>query len=331
MKSKGKGPLTILAVVLLLLLQNGYAAAQPSKVVADAPTIAVESAFLPTYLQQLQEQLADWAAATALRHTIARGETLNMIAKEYGISLEQLINDNNINNPNIIYVGQVLTFSEEKDNSQDSEALLTHTLQRGETVWELAKHYNAQVSAILTANKITDPTKLEVGRELVIPQGSKPSGSKNTTRVLAARGSDSTSQSSGSNERRVISRNGRNISFTQGYKVSATAYCAGTAASGCPIDSKGRSVCTGSYNDGITASGRRAVAGDGSEANPHLVAVDPKTIPLGSRLYIDDYGFAVAADTGGAIKGKRLDLLLPSHQTALKFGRRQLQIYLLPQ
>lgn len=329
MHTKRMGTTILSLVLLFLLVQNGYAAAQQS-MIADAPTLARESAFLPTYLKQLQQQRDNWAAPAVLRHTIARGETLKMIAKEYGISIEQLISSNNISDPNVIYAGQVLTFTKGKAASQASEAPLTHTLQRGETIWNLAKRYNAQVSAILTVNNIADPTKLEVGRVLVIPKGSKPSSS-NTTRVLAARGSGGNLRHSEGNASRVISRHGRDISFTQGYTVSATAYCAGTAASGCPINSKGHSVCTGSYNDGITASGRRAVAGDGSEANPHLVAVDPKVIPLGSRLYIDGYGFALAADTGSAIKGNRLDLLLPSHQTALQFGRRQLQIYLLPQ
>ncbi|NLZ37995.1 MAG: hypothetical protein GX893_00090 [Firmicutes bacterium] len=126
-----------------------------------------------------------------------------------------------------------------------------------------------------------------------------------------------------------MSRSGQLLNFKEVFVVTATAYCAGTAECGCPIDSKGRSACTGSYNDGITASGRPAIAGNGTPTKPHIVAVDPKIIPLGSSLYIDGYGFAIAADTGGAIKGKRLDLLLPTHQEALRFGRRQLKVYFL--
>ncbi|MGI6659917.1 MAG: LysM peptidoglycan-binding domain-containing protein [Dethiobacteraceae bacterium] len=326
MKSKKKGRLIMVPLLLLsLFLQNSSTAAQQDLVIADAPTVSYARALLPTYVQRLQERQEE----AVLRHTVARGETLTMIAKRYGLSLEQLISANNINNPHLIYAGQVLTVVKD-DQPQAAETPLRHTLQRGETVWKLAKRYHAQVDEILAVNKITDPTKLEVGRELIIPQGSKSGGSSGTTRVLAARGSNNTSRAGESDARRVISANGRSISYTRSYTVTATAYCAGTAGTGCPIDSKGRSVCTGSYNDGLTASGRRAVAGDGSEANPHLVAVDPKIIPLGSRLYLDGYGFAIAADTGGAIKGNRLDLLLPTHQAALRFGRRKLQLYLLP-
>ncbi|MCW3489100.1 3D domain-containing protein [Dethiobacter alkaliphilus] len=128
----------------------------------------------------------------------------------------------------------------------------------------------------------------------------------------------------------VLARGGRSVSFDRVFQMEATAYCSGTAATGCPIDANGRSQCTGSNNNGITASGQKAVAGTGSENNPHLVAVDTNLIPLGSRLYIDGYGYAVAADTGGVIVGNKIDLLFGTHQEALQFGRRNLRVYLLP-
>lgn len=76
-----------------------------------------------------------------------------------------------------------------------------------------------------------------------------------------------------------------------------------------------------------TASGMRARVG--------VVAVDPKVIPLGTNLYIEsldgwsDYGYAVAGDTGGAIKGNRIDLFFNSSSTAWKFGRRDVRVYVL--
>lgn len=130
-------------------------------------------------------------------------------------------------------------------------------------------------------------------------------------------------------ENTVLSRGGRVLDFKSVFQVVATAYCAGTEASGCPIDSRGYSQCTGRYNNAITASGRRAVAGSGTADNPHIVAVDRRIIPLGSRLYIDGYGYAIAADTGGAIIGNRIDLLLSDHTAARRFGRKRLRIYLL--
>ncbi len=72
---------------------------------------------------------------------------------------------------------------------------------------------------------------------------------------------------------------------------------------------------------GITASGRPAGHG--------VVAVDPRFIPLGSRLYIPGYGHAVAGDTGGAIRGNRIDLGFNSLRDALLFGRRAITVYVL--
>lgn len=70
---------------------------------------------------------------------------------------------------------------------------------------------------------------------------------------------------------------------------------------------------------GITASGRRAGHG--------IVAVDPRYISLGTRLYIPGYGYAIAGDTGGAIRGNRIDLGFNSRSDALQFGRRTVTVY----
>jgi len=78
---------------------------------------------------------------------------------------------------------------------------------------------------------------------------------------------------------------------------------------------------------GITASGAKAQLG--------TVAVDPRVIPLGTKLYVastdgsPDYGFATALDTGGAIKGNRIDLFMESNSDAYKFGIRQVKVYIL--
>jgi resuscitation-promoting factor RpfB len=69
---------------------------------------------------------------------------------------------------------------------------------------------------------------------------------------------------------------------------------------------------------GMTAFGR---AGRG------IVAVDPRVIPIGTRLFIPGYGFAVAGDTGGDIRGHRIDLGFDSDREAMLFGRRDVTVY----
>lgn len=91
-------------------------------------------------------------------------------------------------------------------------------------------------------------------------------------------------------------------SAMEAMQMVATAYTAGSAGGG-----------------GTTAIGRRAGYG--------IVAVDPRIIPLGTKLYISGYGFAVAGDTGGAIVGHRIDLGFDSLRSAMLFGRRDVTVY----
>jgi len=72
--------------------------------------------------------------------------------------------------------------------------------------------------------------------------------------------------------------------------------------------------------NGITAIGLRARKG--------IVAVDPRVIPLGTKLYIPGYGEALAADTGGRIKGNRIDLCFESLEECFRHGKRKIKIYL---
>jgi len=56
------------------------------------------------------------------------------------------------------------------------------------------------------------------------------------------------------------------------------------------------------------------------------VAVDPRVIPLGTELHIEGYGAAVAADTGGAIQGQKIDLYMDSEHECLQWGRRKVEV-----
>lgn len=80
-------------------------------------------------------------------------------------------------------------------------------------------------------------------------------------------------------------------------------------------------VATCAGCSGYTAIGYRAGRG--------IVAVDPRVIPLGTKLFIPGYGFAIAGDTGGAIVGYRIDLGFNSVDDANQFGRRPIKVYTL--
>ncbi|MDK2902316.1 MAG: hypothetical protein PWQ93_235 [Clostridiales bacterium] len=67
----------------------------------------------------------------------------------------------------------------------------------------------------------------------------------------------------------------------------------------------------------------------GQSVRRGIAAVDPRVIPLGTKLYVEGYGFAVAADVGGAIKGNKIDLYLETLSQARAFGRRTVKVYIL--
>lgn len=94
------------------------------------------------------------------------------------------------------------------------------------------------------------------------------------------------------------------VQIRQARMMEATAYL--------PTDGDGR---------GITATGVRARTG--------IVAVDPRVIPMGTEMYIPGYGWAVAADTGSAIKGNKIDLCMEDAGAAWRFGRRMIKVYIL--
>ncbi|WP_033692921.1 3D domain-containing protein, partial [Bacillus sp. GeD10] len=66
-------------------------------------------------------------------------------------------------------------------------------------------------------------------------------------------------------------------------------------------------------------------------ANPNIriIAVDPKVIPLGSKVWVEGYGEAIAGDTGSAIKGNRIDVLMGSKSKAMNWGRKTVKVKIL--
>ena len=59
------------------------------------------------------------------------------------------------------------------------------------------------------------------------------------------------------------------------------------------------------------------------------IAVDPSVIPLGSRVFIEGYGVFIAEDTGGAIKGNKIDIAVSTHERANELGVQYANVYLL--
>lgn len=170
--------------------------------------------------------------------------------------------------------------------------------------------------------KRTDPS-LEKGKEKIITEGQEGLISRtyeltreNGKTISKELVSEKTVQEKvdqvvaiGTKEKKAIvtkvSSPSTSSSSAEEYHVTATAY-----TSGC-------NGCTGKTATGINL-----------RANPNakVIAVDPSFIPLGTKVYVEGYGYATAADTGGAVSGKKIDVFVPSTADAYSWGVKTVKI-----
>ncbi len=101
-----------------------------------------------------------------VKYTVKRGDTLSKIANRYGITVNEIAQLNNIQNPNLIYVGQI--FRIPLDHSINQMKNVYYRVQRGDRLWRIAKMYRTTVSNIARLNGIRNPNLIYVGQILKI-------------------------------------------------------------------------------------------------------------------------------------------------------------------
>lgn len=113
-------------------------------------------------------------------------------------------------------------------------------------------------------------------------------------------------------------------------KSTTSAKTKSASVSGSSLNYKKQLSMTATAYSAFKKGGGYGVTASGMTARYGVVAVDPRVIPLGTKLYIEGYGYAVAADTGGAIKGNKIDLCFEkSNSELMAFGRKTVQVYIL--
>ena len=173
------------------------------------------------------------------------------------------------------------------------------------------------------ANEVIEEPKIEETVEVAKKEEVKPKATSKAadTSNATSRGNVRTTWGPDVNEIEegvLETSDGKIIEYTDVIQLEATAYCACYECCG---------KHPGNKWYGITATGTRAKVG--------TIAVDPKIIPLGTEVYIEglggakNYGFATAEDTGGAIKGKIIDLYFNTHKETVNWGRQQVNVYIL--
>lgn len=248
--------------------------------------------------------------------TVQKGDNLWDLSKIHHTSVENIQKWNHLST-DLIHPGDVLKVATEKQ----------YTVQQDDTLWDVAVNYQVSVNQIKEWNKLTTDL-IHPGLNLIIydalPEKVKnvdsatesPENDKLTNndtapiepvtqpQVTKSETVNETSQANEAPDTPEITEKS-NEDNTKEITVKATAYTASCEG------------CSGTTATGVDLN-----------ANPDakVIAVDPSVIPLGSKVYVEGYGEATAADTGGAIKGNRIDVFIPTEQDALNWGNKQVNV-----
>ncbi|MCM3358006.1 MULTISPECIES: LysM peptidoglycan-binding and 3D domain-containing protein [unclassified Psychrobacillus] len=211
---------------------------------------------------------------------------------EKGDTLWSISQENNVSVENIqVWNDLDSTIIYPSQQLQVEESTGTYTVVSGDTIYGVAVMYGMSVTELMTSNQLIDDL-IHPGDKLVV------SGDKVQPQVSASQSSANSSTPS----KPAASTDVKELT------VTATAYTA--SCEGC---------------SGITSTGIDLNA----NPNQKVVAVDPTVIPLGSKVWVEGYGEAIAGDIGGAIKGNKIDVYMPSYNDAINWGRQSVKVKIL--
>ncbi|MBT2677964.1 LysM peptidoglycan-binding domain-containing protein [Bacillus sp. ISL-35] len=232
--------------------------------------------------------------AQAEEIVVHKGDTLWGLSKEYGVSVDSLKKWNNLSN-DVIHPNDLLEVSPIKYAQ----------VRKGDTLWKISKAYGVTVDDLKKWNKLSSDL-IHPGMKLAVYTDMPAEMKVEKTSAKKQAATPVATPVSAPAEKTTTAA--KPAAATNQLTVEATAYTAN---------------CTGC--SGITKTGVNL------KTNPDakVIAVDPSVIPLGSKVYVEGYGYATAEDTGGAIKGNRIDVFIPTQDGAIEWGRKQVKVTIL--
>lgn len=99
----------------------------------------------------------------SIYYTVKQGDTLSEIAVKYGVTVNHIVEQNNIRNPNLIYPGERLRIKRNCGSDGTSETVETYIVKRGDTLWDIARKYGTTVNNIVRKNNIKNPDLIYPG------------------------------------------------------------------------------------------------------------------------------------------------------------------------
>jgi 3D (Asp-Asp-Asp) domain-containing protein/LysM repeat protein len=250
------------------------------------------------------------ANASAAEVTVKKGDTLWNIAKANNITVEEIKEWNGLSGDIIHPQDQLKVALSER-----------YKIEKGDTLWGISQNYEGVTYQKLAEwNSIANPDLIYAGDEITIYVDGQPKAVETPVKEEAPAEEPVTEDPAKEapaeepvteepaeeapaeepvTEEPAEEETAADPEVAQELTMTATAYTA---------------TCEGC--SGITATGINLLK------NPDMkvISVDPDVIPLGSKVWVEGYGEAIAGDTGGAIKGNKIDIFIPEYEDAIKYG-----------
>ncbi|MEH7382052.1 LysM peptidoglycan-binding domain-containing protein [Bacillus sp. JJ1533] len=279
-------------------------------------------------------------AGTVLSVTVSANVQASTITVQKGDTLWDLSKANNTSVKNIKMLNQLST-----DLIHPGDDLIIvpekqYTVESGDTLWDIAREHQVTVSQLQEWNQIhTNPDLIHPGLNLSIFEGVKATATasaetkvqsvvkapKETTTVAPAV-ETKTKTTATAPVTESVNTNTAAVPATQTQKESTAEVKTASTSNKKEIVVEATAytaTCEGC--SGITSTGINLL----ENPDAKVISVDPSVIPLGSKVHVEGYGEAIAGDTGGAIKGNKIDVFIPSKQEAINFGRKQVKVTIL--
>ncbi|MFB8423326.1 3D domain-containing protein [Priestia megaterium] len=271
------------------------------------------------------------SASTSGTYHVEKGDTLWKVAQKHSVSVDELKDANNLTS-NIIYPNQELNVATIKE--------MTHKVQQGNTLWSISQQYGVTVDQIkewngLKSDLIYPGEQLKIQSPNGQAQQSSPSVAQAAPETQQAQApAEQTQEEQQQAQAEQAQKEQQQAQAEQAQKEQQQAQAEQAQKQQQPAESsqqasgKSMTVEATAYTANCAGCSGTTATGVDLKANPNqkVIAVDPSVIPLGSKVYVEGYGEAVAADTGGAIKGNRIDVFVPSEGDAQQFGRKSVKI-----
>ncbi len=242
---------------------------------------------------------------SAEEYEVRQQDTLWDIAVKNDTTVQTIMDENNLESTTIVPSQRLSLDGDKPAQQEDAE---TYKIKAGDTLSEISATYNVSVSELKEWNELSS-SLIVTGQTLQIKQTNNES-TVEVTQEEAKEEENQETKTDSAEENEVAEQEADNETKENGKTMTVTATAYTAKCEGCT---------------GITSTGLDLNA----DPDKKVIAVDPNVIPLGTEVYVEGYGKAIAGDVGGAIKGNKIDIHVPTKEEANSWGVQTVDIEIL--